>query len=137
VTSSASAIIAAIRAGATLYQEGDRVWYLGRVDHPRESVDASVCDWLEMRGYVAENGDDESPGYSRGWKRWYILGKLLQTQPSPHNRHYKLSEETVITLQGDGTATLEVLYTDDVAAIRLTAIEVAHLRAVLNQEPQP
>ena len=137
MTSSASATIAAMRAGATLYQEGDRVWYLGRVGHPRESVDASVCDWLEMRGYVVENGDDESPSYSRGWQRWYILGELLQPQPSPHNRHYKLSEKTVITLQADGTIILEMLNDGDIAAIALTAGEAARLRVVLNQEPQP
>lgn len=75
VPPAAQAIIAAMRAGATLYQEGDHVWYLAGVNHPRELVDAGACEWLEARQYVREYGDDESPSYSRGWQRWYILAQ--------------------------------------------------------------
>lgn len=49
------------------------------------------------------------------------------------DRRYDLSEETTIIIHEDGTATLEVLYDNDVAAIALTAIEVARLRITLNE----
>jgi hypothetical protein len=73
----AQAIIEAMRAGAVLYQEGNNVWYLTRINQPREYVDARVCQWLLRRDAICEEGNDESPSYERGWMRWYILGKPL------------------------------------------------------------
>jgi hypothetical protein len=71
MTPAARAIAAAMHAGATLYKEGD-IWYLAGVDHPREYVNADVCEWLESQWYVFEIGDDESPIYR---KRWYSLSR--------------------------------------------------------------
>jgi hypothetical protein len=74
----AGAIIATMQSGATLYQEGDRVWYLAGVNLPRTLVDADVCEWLEAHEYIREDGDDESPGYIHGWRRWYILPREVR-----------------------------------------------------------
>ncbi len=46
-------------------------------------------------------------------------------------RGTNLSEETTITLLDDGSAILEVVYKDDLAAIHLTDVEVARLWAFL------
>jgi hypothetical protein len=74
IPAAASAIIAAMQAGATLYQEGDHTWYLAGANHPRESVDADACEWLATRDRILEHGADESPS---GWKRSYILGPTV------------------------------------------------------------
>ena len=55
-------IIDAMRAGATLYQEGDDVWYLAGVNYQRQHLDAAICERLERQGIISDQGDDERPG---------------------------------------------------------------------------
>lgn len=62
-----------MKAGARLFQEGNDLWYLAGINYPRVVVDAAICERLEKNGIVLEAGDDESPVYERGWKRWYML----------------------------------------------------------------
>lgn len=51
-------------------------------------------------------------------------------------RRYELSEDTSVTLEADGSIVLEVMLGDELAAVLLTAVEVARLRAVLNAAAQ-
>lgn len=77
-------VLEIMQRGILLFQEGDGVWYLAGVGYPRETIETTVGDHLDRENKITEAGDDESPCYSRGWKRWYVLA--IDKAVHPHER---------------------------------------------------